>query len=53
MDQVESDFWRSFGPTPFCSSRATHSRLLRTMSEQCLTIYKGEDSITSLGKLCQ
>ena len=36
-----------------CSSRATYSRLPRTMSRRLLNLPKDGDSTTSLGNLCQ
>jgi len=50
MIEVGRDLWRSSGPTS-CSSRATESRLLRTMSRWLLNISENGDSMTSLDNL--
>jgi len=46
------DLWRSPCSTP-CSSRASWSRLPRTVFEQLLNIYKDGVTTTFLGILCQ
>ena len=53
MTEVGRDLCRSSGRAPLCSSKATQSRLLSTVSRRLLHIAKGGDSTASLGNLCQ